>query len=79
MSTSFAEEVRAESLQGPGPRCGIAKAVAEMDEDTAAELVAALEDRDVKSVAISRVLRRRGYGVGDQAVARHRRGLCRCG
>lgn len=62
-------------------RCPIAKILAEMGDEDRDELIAALDDPAIKSKTIAAVLNARGYRIGAEGVARHRRPRgegCRC-
>ena len=59
-------------------RCKLALAKDDLPKDEYAELLAALDDRSITSVAIAKVLTRRGIEITQNAVANHRRGRCAC-
>lgn len=59
-----------------GTRCTVCVMVEDMPEDDRAALLAAFEDSRVTSSAICRALKREGYSCKEQAVRRHRRGIC---
>lgn len=61
-----------------GTRCGVGSALDRMDDADQAALQAALDNPTLQAAGISQVLRNNGYDVGDQAVSRHRRGVCQC-
>jgi len=61
-----------------GTRCAVGRTLDLMDPDDRAALQAALDNRGIQGAGISLVLRDNGHDVGDQAVSRHRRGVCSC-
>jgi len=61
-----------------GIQCRVGNALDRMDADDQAALLAALANPSIQGAGISLVLRNNGYDVGDQAVSRHRRGVCSC-
>lgn len=72
----------ADDLLAPPPStrvyCGVARAIAELDDVTAARLLAALADFHWSAAALARTLAAHDISVNDQAISRHRRGDCRC-
>lgn len=79
-AASFYDEVVEETRRRPGqgPRCRIEHILKAMG-DEAEGLERALADRaGVKSPAIVRALRARGFDVAKWTVDYHRRGDCRC-
>lgn len=65
----------------PGPKCFIARALADMTPADAADLRAALDDTSISSAAIAKVLSDRGWKMSHAPVQRHRRrgnGGCSC-
>lgn len=63
----------------PAPKCGVTLAKQNLDESDAADLDAALADQRITNAVIAKALQARGFNVADQAIARHRRGVCACG
>ena len=61
-----------------GTRCSVGASLDRMEPDDRAALQAALDNPTIQGAGISLVLRNNGYDVGDQAVSRHRRGVCSC-
>lgn len=59
--------------------CGVGRALAEMDDRTAATFREAMDRPDVRTVRLLTALRSRGFTrLGDSTVRRHRRGDCKC-
>jgi hypothetical protein len=50
-----------------------------LDKDDRDALVTALIDSAIPSTFIARALKKEGFDVQGQSLARHRRGECRCG
>jgi hypothetical protein len=75
---SMSERLRATPARTPGPRCSLELTLERMGEVDRLDLVAALADRLITSTTISLALQAEGFPVGTSAVARHRRGDCRC-
>ena len=74
---------RARQLEKPrGGKCSIARLLDRAADDdlpvSAQELVEALNDKDLKSSALSEALRERGVEATEPALSRHRRGGCQC-
>jgi hypothetical protein len=62
------------------PGCDAGKALASLDDKTAATIEAALARIDITHEAIARVISdRSGMHVAGGTVGRHRNGKCRCG
>lgn len=76
LADAFADETR---RHPPGPRCNVGKLLERMPTEDADAFRNALADREWTVTSIVRVLEEHGYIIGDQPIARHRRGLCRCG
>lgn len=75
----LADALEAEQNTHKGPRCAVALALEAMDDDDAAVLQAALDDKQGKQASvISRALKAVGHEVGGYSLARHRRGDCSC-
>ena len=72
---SFADEVLA-ARERPGPRCTFYH----LNFDTAdrADLDTALDEPFIPTAVIHRAMKARGVDIGDQTVARHRKGDCSC-
>lgn len=72
----------ADDLLAPPPStriyCGVAKALSELDTETAERLRAALADFHWTAAALARTLAAHDINVNDQSISRHRRGDCRC-
>ena len=75
---SFLDEARAASKIGP--RCGIARVLAALDDDLRADVEAAIADASINASAIAKALKARGVqGVpSDSTWQVHRRGACKC-
>lgn len=50
-----------------------------LDDDEAAQLVEAMDDRSITASIICTVLAAHGHRIGHQTVTRHRSGRCACG
>lgn len=61
-----------------GTPCGVAAALAEMDEADRDVFLAAIANPRLQGEGITRILRQHGYQIGNQSVSRHRRGVCSC-
>lgn len=64
---------------GQPKRCRVGNALAELPEEDAAALQAALDKPSIKATAIAQWLGRRGIDVHYNVPAYHRAGNCRCG
>lgn len=82
---SLADELR--SLRDghasrPGPTCTVAVILAQLPEEDAAQLEAAIDNPSVSGSSIAGTLTRNGHAVSDKTVLRHRRRGsatgCRC-
>lgn len=60
----------------PGPRCGVCVAVAGMNDEDRATILAWFADPAMMSSRIAEALQLEGYSIRAQSVSRHRRGLC---
>lgn len=76
------EEVeQAQSAHRVGGVCGVRRLLESMDPaeaDELREILAEPKSRYMDKV-VWRVLQTRGIDIGEQAIARHRNGVCRCG
>jgi hypothetical protein len=61
-----------------GGVCGIRTVLERLDSADADDLRAVLGDPDVMHATIVRVLKARGFEVGRESIANHRRGVCKC-
>ena len=76
---SLLGEVRqAQAAHRVGGVCGIRRVLERLDPAEAEELRVAMDDPAIMHSTIARVLKSREFDVGDQTVARHRNGICRC-
>ena len=60
-----------------GATCSVQALLDRLGPSEQAELAEAIAS-PVQAVALSKALRARGHEVGDQSIARHRRGDCQC-
>lgn len=79
---SLADDLAAEKNQtATGPTCGMASVLAALGDEAPA-LKAALADPAYQHTQIGRVLRARGFNIGDSTIGRHRKGRehggCHC-
>ena len=58
--------------------CTVQTLLSKLDKDDQDALVKALVDSTVPSTFIARALKKEGFDVQGQSLARHRRGECRC-
>ena len=77
---SLLGEIREENAMRSRMACPVGRALVEFAEKDAAELQSALDDATLTSVAIARVLHKRGYAISlaGKSVGAHRRGACGC-
>lgn len=73
LSNEFAAE--AASIGVGGRRSRIAEIADALSDVDRAQFLAALADRSVPAIAIVRVMRRRGYTIGQSTISQHRRNL----
>ena len=59
--------------------CTVQTLLSKLDKDDQDALIKALVDSTVPSTFIARDLKKEGFDVQGQSLARHRRGECRCG
>ena len=59
--------------------CTVETLLSKLDKDDRDALVKALSDNAVPSTFIARALKKEGFDVASQILARHRRQECRCG
>lgn len=59
--------------------CTVETLLLKLDKDDRDALVTALIDSAIPSTFIARALKKEGFDVQGQSLARHRRGECRCG
>jgi hypothetical protein len=59
--------------------CTVETLLSKLDEDDQEALIKALSDSGVPSTFIARALKKEGFDVASQSLARHRRQECRCG
>lgn len=64
----------AEAQRKKGPTCTVCQMLAELDEETASEIAAALDDPSLPHVVLSRALAAIGYEIKGNTVGRHRNG-----
>lgn len=63
----------------PGTKCSVSTALARLDDDIRAKMIAALADTDrFAGIGLSNAFRQLGHEVGRSAVDRHRRRECKC-
>jgi hypothetical protein len=73
------EEVeQAQQVQRVGAVCGVHRVLERLAPADADDLRAVLGDPDVMHATIVRVLKARGFEVGRESIANHRRGVCKC-
>ena len=61
-----------------GTPCSVQTVLKEMNAKDREALLEAIDNPRIQSAGITTVLRNRGYQIAEAAVARHRRGVCRC-
>lgn len=59
-------------------RCPIALLEPVLEHDEVVDLHTLLADAGVPGARLGKVLRARGHEISDNAIVRHRRGVCRC-
>lgn len=74
---SLLEDVEA-AMVPHGPKCGVARFLAGLDEPFRTEAAAAIDNTSVEATALSRVLKTRGHRLSDYIINRHRSGKCSC-
>lgn len=63
--------------KAPGPRCGVCKALNEVDDDRRRKLLDALADREgFTGAGLAAVFSALGYRMGSSPIDRHRRNEC---
>jgi hypothetical protein len=72
------DDIRDQQAHSHATKCSVFLAQQAMDKGDSADLAAAMADPGITAAAISRALKARTVNVGQQAIARHRRGLCGC-
>jgi hypothetical protein len=74
------DEIMTLNTARPNRRCVVAMVLADLPDDDAADLRAALDDDSITHKAIAAALIGRGYDVGHNAkqIARHRKRECGC-
>lgn len=78
MPKSAAEEQDLSEFEGPGVvRCPLA--LAELPDEQASKLAAAMASPRIKGTRIAAVLNGWGHKVSADSIQRHRRGACACG
>jgi hypothetical protein len=71
------DDIKAESSPQRGP-CTVGVLLAELPDADAKDLQAALDDDNIPTTAISRVLKRMGTDMHEKRVRAHRKGQCAC-
>lgn len=61
------------------PKCHVAKVLESLSDEDRADLLAALEQPDLRSTVIAKVLTNRGYPVSEFSIRRHKLKRCQCG
>jgi len=61
-----------------GPACGLGRIIAQLDGENLAALYLMLDNPDWTGADIARALTDEGHDMKPAAVARHRRGECKC-
>lgn len=72
MGDGLMDEIHAE-LDAKTVYCHTCKAIARLDDKDRADVNAAFADPSIPAIAIMRVLNRRGAGLSESGVLRHRR------
>jgi hypothetical protein len=72
------DDIRDEQGSAQYIRCPVARAMAALGKDDAADLTAALADHNITNVAIARALARHGISARADAISNHRRESCAC-
>lgn len=75
---ALAEELLQVQVGNRANRCPVKSALNMLEDDEAAAFEAAMEMEDIHHLTITKVLRNRGFVMGDKAVSKHRRGICSC-
>lgn len=75
---NLAEAFKEAPVKDLGPACSVAAIIKSLPPDDADALRAAIADDRWRSTDITRVLADEGIHVGAHAMARHRRGGCKC-
>lgn len=61
------------------PKCGVALVLSELLDVDRADLLEALENKNLRSSVISKVLKSRGFYVSEFSIRRHKLKRCLCG
>lgn len=72
------EDIGQEQEKTQPNRCPMAKQLVRMPDDVRGDLDTAMEDPNIRHVAIARALTANGFPVSEKGVAAHRRGTCAC-
>jgi len=74
------EEIDRENSKGPNRvKCSVWLVLSELSEQDKDDLVAALDNPNIKATVIATVLTNRGYVISDFSVRRHKLKRCACG
>ena len=74
----LAADIAARQAYDPRKGCAVGKALVNMDEGDAADLLDALNDPVVRGETIAHVLTERGYRMKGLTVQNHRKEICGC-
>lgn len=69
---TFRDDVKAETRSN-GVQCKTCRTLASLDPKEAAEVADVIADPDITAEAISRAMKRRGWGVSGNGIRQHRR------
>lgn len=61
------------------PKCHVAKVLESLSDEDRADLLAALEQRELRATVIAKVLTNRGYPISEFSIRRHKLQRCQCG